>query len=177
MTGGRIMVSFYPGLGASSIPAWTTGRSVSSYRSTSVSSLTVDASGSMTFRTGVGIKTFTVSSEQATRFSRTWSGPGSPANLSAPVSGTADNDLFGADGYFGVAKTAGRIADFVLGGAGDNLQLLKAGREGVLQGFKDAEDAWGGDLPDICCQTIEEALKAIDEKIASLGETVIDTTA
>lgn len=80
------------------------------------------------------------------------------------------------DGYFGVANTAKRLADFVVNGAGDNLNRLKAGREGILKGFQDAEKIWGGTLPDISYKTLETALAKIDERIQELGGQVIDTT-
>lgn len=93
-----------------------------------------------------------------------------------PVNGLGQADaaaLIGEDGFFGVAKTAGRIADFVLSGAGDNLEKLRAGREGVLRGFKEAEKIWGGTLPDISYETIGKALEAIDLRIEELGGSVI----
>jgi len=85
-------------------------------------------------------------------------------------------DLVSENGYFGVRQTSGRIADFVLNGAGDNIEKLKAGREGVLRGLKEAEKSWGGSLPEISYSTVEQALKQIDEKIVSLNGSIIDTT-
>ncbi len=82
-------------------------------------------------------------------------------------------DLVSADGHFGVAKTAQRIADFVLKGAGDNLDALRAGREGMLNGFKEAEKIWGGRLPDISYDTIKSALAAVDDKIKELDGSLI----
>ena len=85
--------------------------------------------------------------------------------------------LVGDDGYYGVAKTSQRIADFVLNGAGDDMERLQQGRTGVLRGFEEAEKAWGGKLPDISYQTIEKALKSIDDKISELGGNIVETTA
>ncbi|MCP4720186.1 MAG: hydrogenase-4 component G, partial [Desulfobacteraceae bacterium] len=79
------------------------------------------------------------------------------------------NELIKDDGYFGINKTSQRIIDFVIKGAGNDIERLKAGREGVLRGFSEAGDAWGGDLPDISHKTIERTIKALDEKIAELG--------
>ncbi|MBF0303599.1 MAG: hydrogenase-4 component G [Desulfamplus sp.] len=87
------------------------------------------------------------------------------------------DDLFGEDGYWGVNKTAGRISDFVMSGAGDDIEKLKAGREGIQRGLRDAEKVWGGKMPDIAYQTIEKSLEAIDEKIKKLGGNVVDITA
>jgi hypothetical protein len=84
--------------------------------------------------------------------------------------------MISEDGDFGVKKTAKRLADFVVNGAGDNLDRLRAGREGMLKGFKDAEELWGGTLPDISYKTLEAALAQIDDQIQKLGGQVVDTT-
>jgi len=57
---------------------------------------------------------------------------------------------------------------------GDDLERLKAGREGVLRGFKEAEKSWNGSLPDISHETLAKSLEAIDEKIRELGGSVVD---
>jgi hypothetical protein len=82
--------------------------------------------------------------------------------------------LIAEDGYFGVTKTAERIADFVLTGAGESLERLKAGREGVQKGFQEAEQAWGGKLPEISYQTLNKALERIDARIQELGGALVD---
>ncbi len=85
--------------------------------------------------------------------------------------------LIDEDGHFGVSKTAQRIADFVLSGAGDDLDRLQAGREGVLKGFQEAEEIWGGKLPEISSQTLERTLELIDAKISELGGSLVDVSA
>ncbi len=86
-------------------------------------------------------------------------------------------ELFGKDGFFGIDKTSDRIADFVLKGARDDVSMLRAGREGILRGFDEAEKLWGGKLPEISYKTIEKALEAVDKKLASLGVSVVDIDA
>lgn len=83
--------------------------------------------------------------------------------------------LVAEDGYFGVSKTAQRIADFVITGGGEDLARLQTGREGVLSGFKEAEQLWGGKLPEISYQTLNKTLELIDARIAQLngGETAV----
>jgi len=81
------------------------------------------------------------------------------------------------DGYFGIDKTSKRIIDFVIKGAGEDIDRLKAGREGVLKGFNEAKKAWGGELPDLCCKTIENTIKALDERISELGGNIMEVTA
>jgi hypothetical protein len=84
--------------------------------------------------------------------------------------------LVSEDGYFGVAQTSARLSDFVLNGGGDSVEKLKAGREGIITGFNEAEKMWGGKLPDISYETLDKALAKIDEKITSLGGSILDTT-
>ena len=84
------------------------------------------------------------------------------------------NDLIGSDGHFGIDKTSQRIIDFVIKGAGNNIDRLRAGREGVLRGFAEAEKAWGGKLPDISYETLAKSLDSIDEKLREQGESVVD---
>ncbi len=86
-------------------------------------------------------------------------------------------DLIKEDGFFGVAKTAARITDFVLTGAGNDLDRLKAGRDGILKGFQEAEKLWGGKLPPLSYETLEKSLEAVDERIKDLGGSVVDLTA
>jgi len=77
--------------------------------------------------------------------------------------------LVAVDGYFGVAQTAERLANFVISGGGDDLKRLQAGREGIIKGFKEAEEIWGGELPEISHQTLAKALELIDTRIRELG--------
>ncbi|MCI5968988.1 hydrogenase-4 component G [Helicobacter sp.] len=85
--------------------------------------------------------------------------------------------LISDDGFFGIPKTSERIADLVLAGAGDDVEKLKAGREGILRGYKQAEKSWGGELPEISQKTLEKALEKVDKKLASLGVNVLETNA
>ena len=87
------------------------------------------------------------------------------------------NDLISENGFFGIANTADRIASFVLNGAGDDVEKLKAGRDGVAKGFEDAKKIWGGELPEISQKTIETTLETLDKKIAELGGNVLNVSA
>ena len=86
-------------------------------------------------------------------------------------------DLVSEDGFFGIRQTSQRMADFVLNGAGDDIDMLKAGRSGLLKGFDEAQKLWGGKLPEISQETIKKSLELIDEKLRDLGASTIDTTA
>ncbi|HHD83931.1 MAG TPA: hypothetical protein ENK93_03545 [Campylobacteraceae bacterium] len=87
------------------------------------------------------------------------------------------SSLIADGGFFSVENTAKRGADFVLSGAGDDLEMLKAGREGIVKGFEEAEKLWGGKLPDIAYETQKRTLEMIDEKIRSLGANALDLAA
>ncbi len=86
-------------------------------------------------------------------------------------------ELVSEDGFFGVTQTSERIANFVILGSGGDENLLRAGREGVLQGLKDAEALWGGKLPDISYATIDKAVELIDQALIDGGFSVLDVEA
>jgi hypothetical protein len=77
-------------------------------------------------------------------------------------------ELVSEDGFFGVIQTSDRVANFVFSFAGDDLELLQKGREGIVQGFEEAKKMFGGELPEISYKTQERTLALIDEKINSL---------
>ena len=77
-------------------------------------------------------------------------------------------DLVSEDGFFGITQTYDRVANFVFNFAGDDLELLQKGRDGIVQGFEEAEKLFGGNLPEISYKTQERTLALIDEKINSL---------
>ena len=78
-------------------------------------------------------------------------------------------ELVGENGFFGVANTANRIADFVIQGAGDNLEKLQKGFEGMKKGFEEAQNLWGGKLPQISQDTTNQALEKVSKRIDELG--------
>jgi len=95
----------------------------------------------------------------------------------ADLSQSEATELVSKDGFFGVTQTSERIANFVLMGAGDDIDKLKAGREGILRGFQEAEEMWGGKLPDISYETINKAVEMIDKKLGELGASILDSNA
>lgn len=72
-------------------------------------------------------------------------------------------DLVSEDGYFGVENTAQRIFDFAVGIAGDDPSRLNAIVEGINDGFAQAEEAWGGTLPDISYATRDAITSKLEE--------------
>lgn len=85
--------------------------------------------------------------------------------------------LIAEDGFFGVAKTSERLADFVLQGAGGDLERLQKGREGILRGYEQAEKLWGGKLPEISQETLQKTLERIDQAIAQQGGNILSEQA
>ena len=92
----------------------------------------------------------------------------------ASLSKQEATELVSEDGFFGIEKTSMRIAEFVLVGAGSDEQLLREGKKGVLQGFKEAEAMWGDKLPDISYETLDKALSMIDKALMDNGFSVLD---
>jgi len=78
------------------------------------------------------------------------------------------NDLLSEEGFFGISQTSQRVADFVFGFAGNDLDILEQGREGIVKGFEEAEALWGGELPQISYDTQAETLALIDARIAEI---------
>jgi hypothetical protein len=66
--------------------------------------------------------------------------------------------LVSDEGYFGITQTSDRVSNFVLNFAGDNVDILEKGREGIVKGFQEAEKLFGGELPDISYKTQERTL-------------------
>ena len=93
------------------------------------------------------------------------------------LSNDETSELVSENGFFGISNTAERIAGFILNGAGNDVERLKAGRDGVAKGFEDAKKIWGGELPEISQKTIKKTLESLDKKIAELGGNVLSVSA
>ena len=83
--------------------------------------------------------------------------------------------LVSEDGIFGIKQTSERIANFVINGANGDEDRLRAGREGMLLGFKQAEDMWGDKLPDISQKTMQAAIEMVDKAMSDLGFSILNT--
>jgi hypothetical protein len=71
--------------------------------------------------------------------------------------------LVADDGYWGVEQTSDRIFEFATSLAGDDMALLDKIKEGVLKGFEQAKQDFGGELPEISQKTIDAVMKKLDE--------------
>lgn len=92
----------------------------------------------------------------------------------ASLSQSEAAELVSDDGFFGMQNTAERIANFVIQGAGGDESLLRAGREGMLRGFAEAEKMWGGELPQISQDSIALATKMVDDTMHELGYSILN---
>lgn len=83
------------------------------------------------------------------------------------------------DGYWGVKQTSGRILDFATALTGGDPSKIEDMRKAFEKGYKQAEDTWGGKLPDISKQTYDAVMAGFDkmaEDAAQAGATTTDTT-
>ncbi len=71
-------------------------------------------------------------------------------------------ELVSEDGYFGVEKTSQRIVDFAINGFGSDPAKLQEMKDAIDQGFLEAQDAFGGALPEISQQTYEAIMEKLD---------------
>ena len=78
------------------------------------------------------------------------------------------SELISDNGFFGSEQTSQRVADFVFAFSTDDISILEKGREGIVQGFQEAEKMWGGELPEISYETQAKTLELIDAKISEL---------
>lgn len=76
--------------------------------------------------------------------------------------------LVSEDGFFGITQTSDRVSGFVFSFAGDDIEKLQKGRDGIVQGFEEANKLFGGNLPEISYKTQERTLALIDAKIEAI---------
>lgn len=85
-------------------------------------------------------------------------------SFTADASMKADaQNAISADGYWGVDQTAQRILDFAQALAGTDPEMASVVKEAFLKGYRQAEEAWGGSLPDICGKTYDKVLELFDK--------------
>ena len=66
------------------------------------------------------------------------------------------------DGYWGVEQTSDRIVDFAKALTGGDPDKIEEMKEAFKKGFKQAEETWGGELPDISKKTYDAVLEKFD---------------
>jgi hypothetical protein len=70
--------------------------------------------------------------------------------------------LIAEDGYFGVEQTSERIVDFAINGFGQDPTRLEEMINAIDKGFQDAQQAFGGTLPEISQQTYDAIMQKLD---------------
>ncbi len=95
----------------------------------------------------------------------------------AELSQSEAAELISEDGVFGIKQTSQRIANFVINGSRGDEDRFRAGREGMIQGFKDAEKMWGGELPEISQKTMQAAIEMVDKAMSEAGFSILNEEA
>ena len=67
------------------------------------------------------------------------------------------------DGYWGVKQTSERFVKYAKALTGGDPAKAKAMREAFEKGYKEAEKAWGGSLPELSQKTYDATMKLFDE--------------
>jgi hypothetical protein len=83
-------------------------------------------------------------------------------------------ELVSEDGYYGVKQTSERLFDFASALAGEDVEQMKKMQDAVLKGYKEAEKAWGRDLPEISKKTLEATNKLFEDYYASKNATTVE---
>jgi hypothetical protein len=75
------------------------------------------------------------------------------------------------DGYWGANQTSDRFVSFAMALAGGDPSKADLMIDAVKEGFKQATEAWGDDLPELCKKTLDLTLKKLDDWKNSVTET------
>ena len=78
--------------------------------------------------------------------------------------------LVAEDGYFGVEQTSERIVNFALNAFGSDPEKLQQMKDAIDQGFLEAQEAFGGALPEISQQTYNAIMEKLDAFAAQFEE-------
>ena len=78
--------------------------------------------------------------------------------------------LVADDGYFGVEQTSDRIVEFAINGFGNDPNKIQQMKDSIDKGFKEAQQAFGGALPEISQKTYEAIMEKLDTFAASFDQ-------
>lgn len=67
------------------------------------------------------------------------------------------------DGYFGVEKTAKRILDFAKAISGGNPEKIELLKDAFVEGYEEAKEAFGGELPEISQKTYDKVMEGFED--------------
>lgn len=71
--------------------------------------------------------------------------------------------LISEDGEYGIEQTSNRLLEFAKAISGDDKTKYNQLKAAIEEGFSQAQEAWGGELPDICKKTIDSTLEKLDK--------------
>ena len=77
------------------------------------------------------------------------------------------------DGYWGVEQTSDRIVDFAKALCGGDPDKIDEMKEAFEKGFKQAQETWGGELPEISQKTYDAVFEKFDAWAAESAETIV----
>lgn len=80
------------------------------------------------------------------------------------------------DGYWGVNQTSDRIVSFATALAGDDKEALEEMKEAFIKGYKQAEEQWGGELPEISQKTYDAVMEKFDKLLKKDDTNTEETT-
>lgn len=67
------------------------------------------------------------------------------------------------DGFYGIKQTSERLVSFAKALTGGDPTKADEMIAAVKKGFEEATKAWGGELPEICKNTIDETIKQLED--------------
>ena len=112
---------------------------------------------------GKQAKTFSVANDENAMWKFLASGD---YTVDAATKEQAQKDI-SEDGYWGVKQTSQRLFDFASALAGDDVNKMKQMQSAMMKGYKQAQGAWGTELPSISQETVDAANKLFDDYYAS----------
>lgn len=74
------------------------------------------------------------------------------------------------DGYWGVNQTSDRIIQFANALTGGDPDKMESMREAFKKGYAQAEETWGGSLPEISRKTYDAVMEKFDKLAAEAGQ-------
>ncbi len=78
------------------------------------------------------------------------------------------------DGYWGVEQTSDRIVQFATALTGGDPSKIEEMREAFEKGYKQAEETWGGELPELSQQTYDAVMQKFDKMAEEAGLTITE---
>ncbi len=73
------------------------------------------------------------------------------------------------DGYYGVKQTSQRLFDFAKALSGGDMTKMQEMQSAIEKGYKQAEETWGGELPEISKNTLDATNNLFEEYYKTAG--------